>query len=294
MKKCLKISALCLCFALLISTMLVKNIPKLHANSYVESDFDGAIDNVYRPLMLFDYITITNTDWTITVGGFDSIFEGFFDYDNLYSNYYVSNDVDEQVVSVAQSPVSSADFVNGFEYSTTFSDFDSELSFYFFSDSFYLPVDYDYIPIITLRGSGFYQFKICYIENGNVYFEEVYRTFNNSQINSVSLVPGTYLETNSVYNSNGYVYIVDYVLGVDVSTSFSIINYCEITDKYDYADVYFDRLIVSYSSPGAWLLNSLDSFMSFELVPGFSLSTLFAMIVLIPLILFLCKLFLGG
>lgn len=45
---------------------------------------------------------------------------------------------------------------------------------------------------------------------------------------------------------------------------------------------------------GQWLLDSISAFMSFELLPGFSLLTLFSLIVAIPLLLWILKMFVGG
>ena len=64
--------------------------------------------------------------------------------------------------------------------------------------------------------------------------------------------------------------------------------------RYSYDE--FNSALVEYETPGVfgWLLNSINSFMSAELFPNFSIGVLLGTIVAIPLLIYILRLFMGG
>ena len=298
MKKCLKITALCGFFVLLLSIMLISNIPKTYASSLDENyDFDGQTDEIITP-----YFNIDTIVW-----GSDYYY-GVFDFPSS-----ICRVADLQTDIIGTYTTISGDDDYDFYLYQDFSDFDSTnlgwvrnyftiLSsqyMYFMSDEMYFPANYSNIPSFV---PGIINSNLLCSVNYKIWFYDEYNNWNYDEISytldsSSDLLDET-LFTNSKYNSHGYVRITDYVFTIDNNTGSSI-NGVSLYVHYDYVNenipsTYFRNFVVEYTSPGQWMLDSLDSFMSFELVPGFSLTTLFTMMVLIPLVLFLCKLFLGG
>lgn len=135
-------------------------------------------------------------------------------------------------------------------------------------------------------------------ENGNIL-----RSF--STLGSSPQTDDFYLvskELDSSKSHNGIYYLVDFTCNITIPrTSYN----GPYTFNYDFTCSLKESLTDSYSffqganiNPnfnfGSILLLGLTNFLSFEIVPNFSLLSLLALIVGIPLLIYLLKLFLGG
>lgn len=108
---------------------------------------------------------------------------------------------------------------------------------------------------------------------------------------------------SAVYESNGIMHISKMTMIIyeatngDPFTELSIKSFGDPirSDSYNV----FTQWVQTFDyetefNVGSWLLESLSAFMSFELMPGFSLLTLFSLLVAIPLLLWILKMFIGG
>lgn len=79
-------------------------------------------------------------------------------------------------------------------------------------------------------------------------------------------------------------------------TTITLDNLRIVEYSREYASEEFYSALYNYESPGifGWLLNSIDSFMSAELFPNFSIGVLLGTIVAVPLLIYILRLFMGG
>lgn len=91
-----------------------------------------------------------------------------------------------------------------------------------------------------------------------------------------------------------------YVSSNQLNTSFTDFKYRYFVESEDYYNEYFKNAKFTFSNIegieglGNSLLQSVNAFMSFELVPGFSLMNILTLLVVIPLLVWILKMFLGG
>lgn len=294
MKKCLKITALCCFFVLLLTIMLAANIPKTYANSTgAESQFY----NEYKP----DYVQFV-----------------WYYYNEYISPYarvelpYVVNKtsgvtgVQSQIGNFWSNDTESYELVNFDYFIDSTSNNNIPIRFNVDCDRVIFYWDYlifatDNVPVIQFTNNEgitdySYSFKVGITESGPSY--------------SSSMAEGSILNFGNILNQlpsqgSGVKLYRDVTITFDCSFD----AFCEIVYTTTYrtesnqetkSDLLLNSGIITPIPPlsennfGTWLLESLNSFLSFELFPGFSLSGLLALLVGIPLLLWLFKMLFGG
>lgn len=148
------------------------------------------------------------------------------------------------------------------------------------------------------------------LEIETIHFTADYSTFNtNGNIHLLDLLRdgSQYDDGSEMYSSiiNGYYYILNASLsfeaifqGVPYQNYLTHIQECGYFHEWDENAwgmlLDYSSFDVDVSNFGTSLLESLNNFLSFELVPGFSLFILLGLLLAVPLLIYILKMFLGG
>lgn len=323
MKKLLKITALCCCFVLLLSIMLISNIPKTYANVAGNLFDEPLYRNVYSPdYWVFgnyyrdDSSTPLNTV-VIKPMEFFATYLPNTQYLSRVLSTFLEPDLDISMFWSDMGQINSLDNDRFFRWSLNEPQF-SYMGLYW--DELFLPsstIVSEHIPVYS---------DLCVsIELNDVIFDVTYSCKYLSQDSSYPIqfnqtyeyvANGSYLSLipdfifSDLTSFGGVKYVYDYTIlfiprewvgsgYIDYRIYGYNIDSDDITDisrlSRNYFASYFDNggstIEVNF---GAWLLENANSFLAFELLPGFSLSSLLALLVGIPLLLWLFKMLLGG
>ena len=209
----------------------------------------------------------------------------------------------------------------------------TSLDFCFYESTFFNPkinnVEYSIDSIVFEKKNYFLKVKdlrssitpsiTALVLNGgyNITYEiEGYYIDNSNNINNITSIISNYnglLGTNYLYpsktdlfgvssiNGNNLMYIKYYRVVVEFPNNYSdnlCYNYGVFSKEYE--EINYNNALTSWVSIsqtnniGSSLLSSVNSFMSFEIVPGLSLLNILMLLVAIPLLIWILKLFLGG
>ena len=325
MKKCLKIVALCGIFVLLLSIMLISNIPKTYANMSFSIEESPVYLNVYSPDNWFFmewYDASLDIYYDVVQVRPMEFYGSYLPQMQYRSSIYFYEPVENITLDVNMNWVDMG-MINSnvndryFRWSMDEPQFSGFLLHW---DELFLPsstIVSEHIPVYSDLSLG--------IELNDVIFDITYSykslspdssyPISNSQTitytangSYLSLIPDFIFTDLTSYGGVKYIYDYDisFVPREWVGTGW--IDYRIY--GYDYGDVYladYSQLSRNYFANyfdsggssiemnfGAWLLENANAFLAFELLPGFSLSSLLALLVGIPLLLWLFKMLLGG
>lgn len=301
-------------------------------NGFSYTEFNIGFDSVYQPTSdyIFCYNDNSNREFDLYNGESFSIhIDGGFGVTNPdLIQWFVDNNAQFlSLNSVSSYAIETIDYSiirnvvkNETLSTTTHKCYDVELSsnvpiyqiifekndFYIYSDD----IRNGNIPYIflTLLNQGYnisYTYDVSFLNNNNNLVSG-YREYNaENLLNYQPLIPNLndllIAEIDSEENNLFYVKNLKvFVSAPNLNTSFTTWKYRYFVESESYFNEYYDGAkftfanIESVSNLGDSLLQSVNAFMSFELVQGFSLMNILTLLVCIPLLVWILKMFLGG
>lgn len=285
MKKCLKITALCLCFVLLISTMF---IPKVNASTMAgQIHF---IDIPFENLIMYDaFIPIDESEADVYLDSFYT-----FGDDILFDRYGLDNSNGVQTYTFYTENLDTSNY--RYTYSYNFDEGSYLTSLQLVYRDLYLTNFNDKVIQNTLNlaipsEENFqvhYYGRILLGDGGYISFDD-YETVDSAQ--SFNIIP------DNADNDNFYIDSLTITIdleGYDMTDAVLYFTNTYSNGRHYSSNEFFSNYYEGIPDVGNWLLRSLNSFLAFELVPGFSLLSLLGLICVIPVAIWLFKMVLGG
>lgn len=285
MKKILKIVTLCLCFVLLISTMF---IPKVDAST-MAGDIHF-IDIPWENLIMYNsWIPVDESEANVYLDSFytfsdDIYFDryGLDNYNGMQTYTFYSEDLDLDASTYRYS----YNFDEG-SYLTSLQLVYRDIYLTNFNDK----LDYNTIGL-SIPGEDEYSIhyygRILLGDGGYLSFDE-YETIASAQ--SFKIIP------DNANNENFYIDNLTITIqldGIDMTDAVIYFTNTFSNGRHYLSNEFFSNYYEGIPDVGNWLLRSLNSFLSFELVPGFTLLSLLGLICVIPVAIWLFKMVLGG
>ena len=277
-----------LCIFLILGFML---IPKINVSA--DSIVDDVYDDFYADNLnmyfytLPDLITYYDSNYQSTI---------LHEIDKVYtpSTYDIDTSIDNGIVAgVVYSP---CDVYNDTTYSefsfSSFTELTTTVDLVWY-DFYYTPELYSNTDIPLIIDTITYTLSY-YNELGRITTIEYVINDNTS---SLRCFPIEFFD--SAYKRNDIVKVSSFVINYYGKLPYFSTNKHIESNSRDVLDLGSTYHRPISNSPnninvGTWLKNSLESFLSFELVPGFALADILALLVTIPLAIWILRMFMGG